>query len=179
MDMRRTLTLLPLLCLTAAAADADLIESTPSGFTIRTSVDVAATPRMVYHALNAQVSNWWDPEHTWSGNPRNMSIDARAGGCFCEKLTSGGTVAHMTVVLADPGKTLRMSGALGPLQEHAIVGTMTWMLSEAGVRTTVEMTYVVGGYMRGGVEPVVKIVDQVLGGQVQRLKRYIESGPLR
>ena len=41
------------------------------------------------------------------------------------------------------------------------------------------MTYVVGGYMRGGVEPVVKIVDQGLGGQVQRLKRDIESGPLR
>ena len=30
-----------------------------------------------------------------------------------------------------------------------------------------------------GVEPVVKIVDQVLAGQVHRLKRYIESGPLR
>ena len=177
--MLRTLTLVPLLCLAAVAAHADIIESTPSGFTIRTSVEIAATPRTVYNALSAQVSNWWDPEHTWSGNPRNMSIDARAGGCFCEKLISGGTVAHMTVVLADPGKTLRMSGALGPLQEHAIVGTMTWMLKEAGNRTRVEMTYVVGGYMRGGVEPVVKIVDQVLAGQVHRLKRYIESGPLR
>jgi uncharacterized protein YndB with AHSA1/START domain len=177
--MRRTLPLLTLLWLTAAAAHADVIESTPSGFTIRTSVEVAATPRAVYNALSAQVSNWWDPEHTWSGNPRNMSIDARAGGCFCEKLMSGGTVVHMTIVLADPGKTLRMTGALGPLQEHAIVGTMTWMLTDAGSRTKVEMTYVVGGYMRGGVEPVVKIVDQVLGGQVQRLKRYIESGPLR
>jgi hypothetical protein len=112
-NIRRTLPLLTLLWLTAAAAHADVIESTPSGFTIRTSVEVAATPRAVYNALSAQVSNWWDPEHTWSGNPRNMSIDARAGGCFCEKLMSGGTVAHMTIVLADPGKTLRMTGALG------------------------------------------------------------------
>jgi hypothetical protein len=56
---------------------------------------------------------------------------------------------------------------------------MTWMFTEAGTRTKVEMTYVVGGYMRGGVQQVVKIVDQVLGGQVQRLKRYVESGPLR
>ena len=178
--MLRTLTSFSILCVTSpAVAGADVIESTSAGFTIRTVVEIAATPRAVYNALTAQVPNWWDPEHTWSGNPRNMSIDARAGGCFCERLTSGGTVAHMTVVLADPPKTLRMSGALGPLQDQAIVGTMTWMLTESGVRTKVEMTYVVGGYMRGGVEPVVKIVDQVLAGQVQRLKRYIESGPLR
>ena len=96
--MRRTMTLLLLLCLTAVAGHADVIESTPSGFTIRTSVEIAATPRSVYNALSAQVSNWWDPEHTWSGNPRNLSV---------------------------------------------------------------------------------KIVDQVLAGQVHRLKRYIESGPLR
>jgi uncharacterized protein YndB with AHSA1/START domain len=177
--MTRTLTLLALLCLSAVAAHADVIESTASGFTIRTSVEITATPRAVYNALSLQVSNWWDPEPTWSGNPRNMSIDARAGGCFCEKLPSGGTVAHMTVVLADPGKTLRMSGALGPLREHAIVGTMTWTLTEDGPRTKVDMSYVVGGYMRGGVGSVVEVVDQVLAGQVHRLKRYIESGPLR
>jgi hypothetical protein len=39
------------------------------------------------------------------------------------------------------------------------------VFTEAGTRTKVEMTYVVGGYMRGGVQQVVKIiVDQVLGG---------------
>jgi uncharacterized protein YndB with AHSA1/START domain len=177
--MTRTLTLLPLLCLIAVTGDADVIESTPSGFTTRTTVEIAATPRTVYNALSLQVASWWDPEHTWSGNPRNMTIDPRAGGCFCEKLNNGGSVTHMTVVLADPGKTLRMTGALGPLQEHAIAGTMSWMLTDVSGRTRVEMTYVVGGYMRGGVEPVVKIVDQVLATQVQRLKRYIETGPLR
>ena len=43
--MRRTVTLFPLLCLAALAAHADVIESTASGFTIRTSVEIAATPR--------------------------------------------------------------------------------------------------------------------------------------
>jgi hypothetical protein len=38
------------------------------------------------------------------------------------------------------------------------------------------MTYVVGGYMRGGFEPVAKLVDGVLATQLQRLKQYIESG---
>jgi hypothetical protein len=42
--------------------------------------------------------------------------------------------------------------------------------------TRVEMTYTAGGYAKGGLEPVAKIVDQVLATQVQRLKRFIEVG---
>ena len=164
------------LLVVAPAVSADVVDSTPNGFTTRSATEISAVPRAVYLALTGQVGSWWDPQHTWSGDAKNMSIDARAGGCFCEKLANGGSVQHMTVILAEPGKTLRMQGALGPLQEQAMVGTITWTLTEAGSRTRVEMTYVVGGYMRGGVEPVAKIVDSVLAAQVQRLKRHVESG---
>lgn len=173
--MRRTLAILTCLML-APAASADVVESTANGFTTKTATEISAVPRSVYLALTAQIGGWWDPQHTWSGDPRNMTIDPRAGGCFCEKLTNGGSVQHMTVILAEPGKVLRMRGALGPLQEQAVVGTITWTLIENGSRTRVEMTYVVGGYVRGGLEPVAKIVDSVLATQVQRLKQYIESG---
>jgi activator of Hsp90 ATPase-like protein len=173
--MRRLLVIVTLLTL-APAVRAEVVESSANGFTSKTATEISAVPRSVYLALTAQVGSWWDPQHTWSGNARNMAIDPRAGGCFCEKLANGGSVQHMTVILAEPGKTLRMRGALGPLQEQAIVGTMTWTLTETGSRTRVEMTYVVGGYMRGGLEPVAKIVDTVIGAQVQRLKQYIESG---
>jgi hypothetical protein len=105
-----------------------------------------------------------------------MTIDGRAGGCFCENLPPDGSVQHMTVVLAEPGKTLRLRGSLGPLQEQAIVGTMTWTFAETAGRARIELTYVVGGYLRGGLEPVARLVDQVLAVQVQRLKRYVESG---
>ena len=164
------------LLVVAPAVSADVVDSTPNGFTTRSATEISAVPRAVYLALTGQVGSWWDPQHTWSGDAKNMSIDARAGGCFCEKLANGGSVQHMTVILAEPGKTLRMQGALGPLQEQAMVGTITWTLTEAGSRTRVEMTYVVGGYMRGGVEPVAKIVDSVLAAQVQRLKQHVESG---
>jgi uncharacterized protein YndB with AHSA1/START domain len=173
--MRRTLTVLSLLML-APAAGADVVESTANGFTTKTTTEISAVPRAVYLALTAQIGGWWDPQHTWSGDAKNMAIDPRAGGCFCEKLANGGSVQHMTVILAEPGKTLRMRGALGPLQEQAVVGTLTWSLTEAASRTRVEMTYVVGGYMRGGFEPVAKLVDGVLATQLQRLKQYIESG---
>jgi uncharacterized protein YndB with AHSA1/START domain len=172
---RRILVVLSCLML-APVASADVVESTANGFTTKTVTEISAVPRSVYLTLTAQVGNWWDPQHTWSGNARNMAIDPRAGGCFCEKLANGGSVQHMTVILAEPGKTLRMRGALGPLQEQAVVGTITWTLTDTGSRTRLEMTYVVGGYMRGGLEPVAKIVDSVLATQVQRLKQYIESG---
>ena len=160
----------------ATPARAEVLDVTPTGFTMKVSTEIAAVPRAIYLALVNQVGSWWDSEHSWSGSSKNMSIDARANGCFCEKLPGNGSVQHMTVLLAEPGRTLRMRGALGPLQEQAVVGTMTWALAEAGGRTRVDMTYVVGGYLRGGFEPVAKLVDQVLATQVHRLKRYVESG---
>jgi hypothetical protein len=59
------------------------------------------------------------PSHTFSGNAHNLSIEEKAMGCFCEKLPDGGGVSHMEVVYFAPGKTLRLSGALGPLNTWA------------------------------------------------------------
>jgi hypothetical protein len=173
--MRHSIAMLLILTL-APSATADVVESTTNGFTTKTATEISGVTRAVYVALTAQVGSWWDPQHTWSGDPRNMTIDPRAGGCFCETLANGGSVQHMTVILAEPGKMLRMRGALGPLQELAVVGTITWSLTEVGSRTRVEMSYVVGGYMQGGFATVAKLVDGVLATQVQRLKQYIESG---
>jgi hypothetical protein len=38
----------------------------------------------------------------------------------------------MSVVSASPGTLRRLTGAIGPLQEAALVGTMTWTLVQAG-----------------------------------------------
>jgi hypothetical protein len=104
-----------------------------------------------------------------------MSIDPRAGGCFCEKL-AGGSVEHMRVLWIDRGKVIRMSGGLGPLQELPATGVLTWTLTEVSGRTRLEMVYAVGGYAKNGLEPLAKLVDSVLTHQLQRAKRYIETG---
>ena len=59
----------------------------------------------------------------------------------------------------------------------AVAGADVIESTSAGftIRTVVE----IAATPRGGLEPVVRIIDQALAGQVQRLKRYIESGPLR
>jgi uncharacterized protein YndB with AHSA1/START domain len=96
---------------------ADVIDASATGFTVKTTADIAAPPAKVYDAVVTRVGSWWAASHTWSGTPQNISIEGRAAGCFCEKLDSGGSVQHMAVLLAEPGETLRMSGGLGPLQE--------------------------------------------------------------
>jgi uncharacterized protein YndB with AHSA1/START domain len=160
--------------LAAAPAAADIIDTSPQGFTIRTSVQVARPPDRAYAAL-VDVGQWWGKEHTYTGDSRNMTIDARPGGCFCEKLPGGGGVEHGRVVNAAPGSLLRIDGALGPLQEMAVTGSLTWHIAASGSGSTVTMTYTVGGYVPGGVGKLAAVVDQVLGQQVAFLKAYLEA----
>lgn len=157
-------------------AHSEVVDSSAVGFTVRDTMVVAATPDKVYHDLAAEVGKWWSSDHTFSGNSRNLSIEDKAGGCFCEKLENGGSVRHLTVVFAEPGKYLRMIGGLGPLQAMAVIGSLTWSLAQAQKGTRVELTYTVGGYTPGGLQHLAPIVDRVLLEQFQRLKRYVETG---
>ena len=161
----------------AVPAAADVIESTPGGFSVKIAVDIAAPPADVYRALVERVGTWWSPDHTWSGNNANLSIDPHPGGCWCEKLPNGGGVQHMTIAYVDPGKLLRFRGALGPLQTMAVDGSMTWEITKAGDATRLQLTYTVGGYLAAGLgASMAKPVDGVLTLQVQRLKKLVETG---
>jgi len=162
--------------LIASPARAEVVSSTPAGFVSRNVVGVAATPAAVYAAIVREVGRWWDPAHTFSGDARNLSIDARAGGCFCETLDGGGTVQHLTVAFAAPGQRLRMTGALGPLQELAVTGVLSWDLVARDGRTEITLTYTVGGYRQGGLQELAAPVDGVLAAQLRRLQNQIERG---
>jgi hypothetical protein len=154
----------------------EILDSTAHGFTVKNVVSVATTPEKVYRQLVANVGKWWNSAHSWSGDARNLFIDDKADGCFCEKLKSGGSVRHMTVVFADPGKTLRMVGGLGPLQSLAVTGSMTWSFTKGEIGTKVEVTYAVGGYRPGGLGALAVPVDNVLLEQLTRLKKFVETG---
>src|SRR5688572_7972880 len=92
----------------SGVASADVRESSPNLFVTERSVITTAPPATVYQALTRKVGTWWESEHTWSGKAANMSIEPKAGGCFCERLPEGGSVAHACVILAQPGKMLRL-----------------------------------------------------------------------
>jgi hypothetical protein len=112
------------------------------------------------------------------GNAANLSLEARAGGCWCETLPEGGSVEHMHVVYLVPGNTLRLRGALGPFQGLGVDGAMTWSLKGSANATEISVTYAVGGYGKDGFDSAAKAADQVLGEQLQLLKKLIEAQPV-
>lgn len=144
------------------------VTANASGFVVKHEVVVPLPPQQAY-ALALRVQDWWDPAHTYSGEAANLSLRAEPGGCWCERLADGGFVEHMRVVLAWPGRTLRLSGGLGPLQQMGVAGALTFGFAKADEGTRVTLTYVVGGHAESGLEGVAKPVDGVLG---QALARY-------
>jgi uncharacterized protein YndB with AHSA1/START domain len=154
---------------------AEVVDSARDGFTVRTTVTIAATGDAAFRALVEEIGTWWDPEHTYSGRATNLRLDPVPGGCFCETLAGGGGVQHAVVVNVVPGELLRLRGALGPLQGAGTAGVLTWQFSaQPGGGVTADVTYVVGGYYPGGLDAVAAAVDSVIGDQLRRLKAYLE-----
>ena len=149
---------------------------TPDGFLVKFEVSVNAPAAKVYDALVGQIGSWWDPQHTYSGDAKNLSIDARPGGCFCEKLPNGGGIEHARVIYVAPREILRLSGALGPLQPSGVAGTLTWKLTSGTDNTRLELSYSVGGFIDGGFEKIAPAVESVLRVQLDRLKQFAETG---
>ena len=158
--------------LLAAPASAEVTSSSPIHFDIESRITVAATPARAYEALG-RIDAWWDGAHSYSGNAANMRLELWAGGCFCESLPDGGTVEHMHVVQALPGRVIRMTGALGPLQSEALTGTLTWTLRAVPEGTEITSVYLVSGHVRGDTGAYAAPVDAVLRAQLERLRRYL------
>jgi hypothetical protein len=153
-------------------ASAEVSSVGGNGFEVRQMVHVAAPADKAFAAL-LQPSRWWAPEHTFSGNAMNLTLDARAGGCWCESLPEGGSVEHMHVLFLSPGKVLRLRGALGPFQALAVEGVMTWTVKANGNGSDISASYAIGGYSKDGFDNLSKAADQVLGIQIERLRKLI------
>jgi hypothetical protein len=162
--------------LVAVPALAAVTAVTDNGCSVREAVHIAAAPGAVY-AMLIQPAKWWNAEHTFSRDAANLTLDTRAGGCFCEKLPGGGSVSHLTVVMVSPGKALTLRGALGPFQGQGVDGALSWVLTPAGNQTDLVVTYNLGGYliMPGGFPQWSKAIDAMLGEQVARLRQAVEG----
>jgi uncharacterized protein YndB with AHSA1/START domain len=158
----------------AHPAAAEVVNVAANGFEVRETVHIAASSDKVYAAL-LMPAHWWNSEHTFSGNAANLSLDARAGGCWCESLPGGGSVEHLRVVYVSPGKVLRLRGALGPFQALPVDGVMTWSVKSAADGSDVSVSYAIGGYIKDGADDLSKAADRVLGEQMDRLKKSVEG----
>ncbi|QJB69207.1 SRPBCC family protein [Parasphingorhabdus halotolerans] len=167
----------------AMPANAEITNTAPNGFTVKHQASVQATPDDIWANLIAP-SRWWSGAHSWSGNAENFYLVPQAGGCFCELIrktsednikSSSGSVQHMRVIFVNKNETLRMSGALGPLQGEALSGTLTIELKPDGDATVVQFTYKVGGYMEFPMDQIAPAVDGVIGEQLTRLAALFAS----
>jgi hypothetical protein len=166
-------------------AHASVVQVAAGGFTVRNVVTVQASAHDAFEALVNDVGKWWNPAHTYSQDSGNLSIDARPGGCFCERLPAGGGVLHMLVVNVQPVRLLRLTGALGPLQNSGASGALTWEFEAVPRGTQITLTYSVGGLVpQSGLQPLAsgneglaRTVDGVLADQLKRLAAFVDKSP--
>jgi hypothetical protein len=156
------------------AARAEIVDAQPNGFLVQESALVQASPAKVWQVLLVP-ARWWSSPHTFSGDARNLHLDARVGGDWTETLPSGGGVRHMTVVFIDPPSLLRMEGALGPMQDFGAAGHLTIRLKAEAGGTRVDFAYDLGGHSPHGLDKIAPAVDHVLGEQITGLKAAAEA----
>lgn len=161
-------------CALAPLAQAEVKESSADAFFL-TYEGALAAPTAKAYADIAQIGKWWSSENTYSGKSANLALKPEAGGCFCEKWKDG-SVEHGEVLMALPGKVLRLRIALGPLQERALTGILTFWLKNEDSATTLTVEYRVNGANASGLDQLAPSVDAMLGEQVARLRRYIATG---
>lgn len=147
----------------ASPLAAELRQSAPDGALIEHHFRMNVTPGRAWDAL-LQPALWWPSDHTWSADSANLSLQAEAGGCFCERWNEG-SAEHAHVILVQPGKLLRMRGSLGPLQEMSVSGVLTITLKQAAGGTDAVVTYRISGDASHELDAFMPVVDKVIGQQ--------------
>ena len=153
---------------------AEVKEAGPDHFLSQNTRTVHVAPAKLYAAL-IDIGHWWSGKHTYSGDAAHLSIQAEAGGCYCERWNDQ-SVAHGRVIWASPNHLLRLDTAQGPLQNMAVQGVMTFVLKPAPDGTTLQFEYRVNGASNSGLDKLAPVVDGVMMEQLQRLQRYAETG---
>ena len=168
--------ILPLAALLAATpAAAEVVNADPHGFEVRQSINLVIPQPRAFAAIG-QVQAWWSKDHTFSGKAENLSLQMRAGGCFCETLDDGGGVEFMHVAFFQPGERLTLRGALGPLLFEAGQGVMDFKVTRIAGGSAITLTYKASGFSKGNGAELAPLVDKVLGEQMKRLRTYAAGG---
>ncbi|MEP7130772.1 MAG: ATPase [Sphingomicrobium sp.] len=160
--------------LLASPTTASVVHADNHGFEVSQSVDVRLSASDALAAFT-RVSSWWMTDHTYSGNPANLSLDPRPGGCLCEKLPGGGGVEHLRVTYFEPGKILILTGAMGPLLHEAVNGVLIVHADEAQGGSRVTIDYRASGFFNGGGEKFAAMVDRMLGDSIGHYKKFADS----
>ncbi len=162
------------LALLPAFGSAGVKYAAADSFALEYDQKIAVSNARVYAGL-AQVGQWWDGEHSWSGDASHLTLVPEAGGCFCERWP-GGSVEHGRVVMAMTDRIVRLEAPLGPLQGRALQAMLTFEIKLADGGTALHTTFIVNGASDSQLDALSGAVDEMLGEQLERFKRYLETG---
>lgn len=171
---RAAAAILTLVAAFVPAAEAEVKAAGATGFVVEERVEFAASADEALRTV-LEPGRWWSPLHTYSGKAENLSIEARPGGCWCERLEDGGFVRHMEVAALLPGRAVRFTGGLGPLLALGASGTLSFAVQpSAAGRVRVTASYAVSGFEPQGFVALAAAVDGVLAEQLARYARLFE-----
>lgn len=129
-----------LLIIASWTAQAEIVSSSETHYVLRHEAQSRLTADEVWQRL-IEPSAWWHPEHTYSGDAGNLTLDLRPGGLWLERW-DGGSVAHGEVLLVVDGTSLRLNAPFGPLQGVGAYTIWTITISDdtAGAKIVFEET---------------------------------------
>lgn len=153
--------------LALTTAQAEVILATPDHFTLKQEAVSSLNPEELWQRL-IEPAIWWHPDHTYSGDAANLSLDANAGGIWREEWRDG-SVVHGNVLLVLENKQLRLNAPFGPLQELGV--NVVWTITIAPDPNGSKVTFdeVANGTANSKLDALAPAVDFVKTEAINRL----------
>lgn len=146
---------------------AEIVDSGEDYYVLSHSAESALTIEQVWKRLS-EPSSWWHPDHTYSGDANNLSLDLRAGGHWQEKWGEH-SVLHGTVLNVIHQKSIRLDAPFGPLQEKAATVIWTIELEPIENGTRIKFSETATGAAVSQLAELSKAVDYVKSEAIKRL----------
>lgn len=149
------------------AATADVLEASPERYVLRQEATSTMAPDVLWDRL-VKPASWWHPDHTYSGDAANLSLDLQAGGQWREDWADG-SVVHGRVLLVQNGSVLRLDAPFGPLQDIAVTVVWTITIAPDGDGSRVVFDEIANGTAGANLDALAPAVDFVKTEAIRRL----------
>ena len=156
-----------LMAILPTSAYAEVVKASSEHYHLKQQATSSLSPNALWQRL-IKPETWWHPDHTYSGDSANLSLDAQAGGLWREDWSTG-SIVHGQVLLVTKDKQLRLEAPFGPLQEKAVdvIWTITLTPTEDG--TSVLFEEIANGNNHSQLDELAPAVDFVKTEAINRL----------
>jgi len=148
-------------------AQAEVVSSSDNHYVLKHQASSVLSREELWSRL-IEPSTWWHPDHTYSGDSKNLSLDLQAGGLWREDW-DGNSVLHGSVLTVIEGEMLRLDAPFGPLQSMAVNTVWTISIKSDGEKSLVVFEELANGTDTSGLDELAKAVDFVKSEALSRL----------